>query len=559
MYQKKEIDKAIKTYFQLGSERKSIRVLGYPDRATLRSWIREYRLSGKVEPKNGSGRKHRFDLAQQKQAVQYYLSHGRNITQTLRALGYPGSQVTLRTWIRTHAPKAMRDKVRTVPQVKHSEEIRMEAVAKYRQKKSTAIAIAREYGVTRTTLYAWVKEFPLPVARDESLEPMPSKKRSTVISKSSKVTEKVALSSKLKTPDTTSASELSVAERLKKALAQVAKLERQVNMLSTEAQTLQEDVYKLQMQKDVLVKCAELLKKDPGVNLENLSNRDKALVIDALRSVYKLADLLPLMGMSKSSYCYQAKVLRSPDKYATHREKIKDIFSNNYRCYGYRRIKASLQHLGMRISEKVVRRLMRDDGLQVRTPKQRKYSSYQGEITPEVPNVVARDFHASAPNQKWLTDITEFALPDGKVYLSPLIDCYDGMPVAWTVGTSPNAELVNTMLRNAISQLTPGEKPIIHSDRGCHYRWPEWIAITQQAGLTRSMSKKGCSPDNSACEGFFGRMKNEMFYGRSWLGTTCAEFIDLIHDYMTWYKEDRVKISLGGLSPQQYRQSQGFA
>ena len=83
-----------------------------------------------------------------------------------------------------------------------------------------------------------------------------------------------------------------------------------------------------------------------------------------------------------------------------------------------------------------------------------------------------RDFHADSPNQKWLTDITEFSIKAGKIYLSHIIDCLDGMPVTWTIGTSPDAELANVMLRNAIAKLSPDEKPILHSDRGCHYRWP---------------------------------------------------------------------------------------
>lgn len=138
----------------------------------------------------------------------------------------------------------------------------------------------------------------------------------------------------------------------------------------------------------------------------------------------------------------------------------------------------------------------------------------------EVPNILQRHFHAASPNQKWLTDLTEFALPAGKVYLSPVIDCFDGMVHSWTIGTSPNAQLVNNMLEKALATLRPGERPIIHSDRGCHYRWPDWIKRVDDAGLTRSMSRKGCSPDNSACEGFFGRLKNEMFYGRSWDGNS---------------------------------------
>ena len=115
-------------------------------------------------------------------------------------------------------------------------------------------------------------------------------------------------------------------------------------------------------------------------------------------------------------------------------------------------------------------------------------------------------------NEKWLTDITEFAIPAGKVYLSPIVDCFDGLLVNWNISTSPDAVLVNSMLDDAAKLLSVGEKPIIHSDRGVHYRWPGWIDRMEKNGFIRSMSKKGCSPDNSACEGVFGRIKNEMFY-----------------------------------------------
>lgn len=163
------------------------------------------------------------------------------------------------------------------------------------------------------------------------------------------------------------------------------------------------------------------------------------------------------------------------------------------------------------------------------------------------------------PNEKWLTDITEFHIPAGKVYLSPLIDCFDGMPVSWTIGTSPDAELVNTMLDEGIKTLSGEERPLVHSDRGAHYRWPGWIERMEKAGLTRSMSKKGCSPDNSACEGFFGRMKNEMFYGYSWQDISIDQFIATVDEYMHWYAEKRVKVSLGGLSPLEYRRKLGIA
>ncbi len=133
------------------------------------------------------------------------------------------------------------------------------------------------------------------------------------------------------------------------------------------------------------------------------------------------------------------------------------------------------------------------------------------------------------------------------------------MVISWTIGTSPDAELVNTMLDAAIETLRDGEHPILHTDRGSHYRWPGWISRMDNAGLVRSMSRKGCTPDNAACEGFFGRLKNEMFYCRSWEGASIDQFIDELESYLRWYNENRIKISLGAMSPAAYRRSLGLA
>ena len=161
-------------------------------------------------------------------------------------------------------------------------------------------------------------------------------------------------------------------------------------------------------------------------------------------------------------------------------------------------------------------------------------------------------------NEKWLTDITEFAIPAGKVYLSPIVDCFDGLLVNWNISTSPDALLVNSMLDDAAKLLSVGEKPIIHSDRGVHYRWPGWIDRMEKNGFIRSVSKKGCSPDNSACEGVFGRIKNEMFYNADWSGVNISEFIGILNDYLYWYNEKRIKKSLGYLSPIEYRHRLGL-
>lgn len=185
--------------------------------------------------------------------------------------------------------------------------------------------------------------------------------------------------------------------------------------------------------------------------------------------------------------------------------------------------------------------------------------SYLGEISPAPDNQLNREFQAAAPNEKWLTDITEFQIPAGRVYLSPVIDCFDGMVVRWTLGTRPDSELVNTMLDAAIDMVQSCDsKPIIHSDRGDHYWWPGWLERMHIAKLTRSMSRKGCSPDNAACEGFFGRLKNEMFYPWDWKSTTIEVFIRAVHEYISWYNDKRIKMSLGSLSLIEYRESLGL-
>ena len=174
------------------------------------------------------------------------------------------------------------------------------------------------------------------------------------------------------------------------------------------------------------------------------------MIIDAVEDKYSLHQLLKCLCMAKSSYYYQRAVMKQSDKYAEIRIRIKIIFQENRNCYGYRRIHGELKKIGITVSEKIVRRIMKEEHLTVPTKRMKKYSSYKGEITPEVDNIINRDFHAEQPNTKWLTDITEFAIPAGKVYLSPVIDCFDGMVVKWNIGTTPDSILVN---KNSLKML----------------------------------------------------------------------------------------------------------
>lgn len=319
---------------------------------------------------------------------------------------------------------------------------------------------------------------------------------------------------------------------------------------------LEERIRQLELENDILRGAVDLLKAG---SLGSMSNMEKTALIDKLRleSDRPLRELTDSLRISKSSYEY----CRAKDRHAQLRADIRRIFDGAGGRRGYRYVHNELREGGVVVSEKVVRRLMAEEGCKVAYLKRRRrYNSYKGEISDAPPNLVGRNFHADAPNELWLTDITEFKLPsEEKAYLSPVIDCYDGLVVAWRIGRRPNAALANGSLEDACGTLSPGQHPVCHSDRGCHYRWPGWIGICEGNGLVRSMSRKGCSPDNSACEGFFGRLKNEFFYHRDWDGVAVESFMELLDGYIRFYNERRKKQSLGWMSPMQYRISKGLA
>ena len=305
--------------------------------------------------------------------------------------------------------------------------------------------------------------------------------------------------------------------------------------------------------------------KAEGWDPASISNRSKCELGERLRraTALPLRSITGFLRISKSSYEYWRPRVAAPrDRDADIRDRVVRIFREGSGCWGYRTVWARLRREGVRASEKRVARVMREEGLEVVYNKRRArgYSSYAGEVSKAPENLVNRRFRADEPNRLWLTDITEFRLPGGeKVYLSPIVDCFDGMPVAWSIGLHPDKRLANSSLLKACAARPAGARTTIHSDRGGHYRWPEWIGICEENGLVRSMSAKGCSPDNSACEGFFGRLKNEFFRYRDWEGVTAGEFMGRLEAYLVYYREERIKKSLGWLSPMEYRRKLGYA
>lgn len=507
MYSYEDRLRAVRLYIKLGKRiGLTIRQLGYPTKNALKTWYREYDQSRELRV--GYTRPAKFSQAEKERAVEHCLEHGRCIAATIKALGYPCRSL-LSAWLQKLHPQRTRVVGRSqelAPEAKQS------AVIAFCTRPASAQAVADEVGVSRGSLYKWKNQL---LGHDA---PASMKRKQDAPASSDR-----------------------------------ADLEQQL-------ETLRQDIRRLQLEKDLLKKANELLKKELGIDQQPLTNREKTLMVDALKSTYTVTELLCELNLPRSSYFYHRARLEVADKYADVRQAMANIFERNYRCYGYRRLHASLSDQCVHISEKVVRRLMKQERLVAATSKRRRYGSYMGEISPAPDNVLNRDFGAGAPNEKWLTDITEFQIPAGKVYLSPMIDCFDGMVVSWSIGTRPNAELVNTMLDAAIDKVAAsGERPLVHSDRGGHYRWPGWLARIADAKLVRSMSRKGCSPDNAACEGFFGRLKNEMFFARDWLSTSIEEFVAAVDAYIRWYNEARIKSSLGFRSPAQHRRRLGIA
>ena len=500
--------RAVQLYINLGKRiGLTIRQLGYPTKNALLSWHREYEQ--RLDLPAGYVRQPRYSQADKERAVRHYLEHGRCIAATIRALGYP-SRSLLSEWLQELNPQKRTRVVGRSPELAPA--AKQSAVIALCMRPASAQVVAEELGVSRGSLYKWKNQL---LGHDPSA---PMKRQQDAPA----------------SPDR-------------------SELEQQL-------ETLRRDIRRLQLEKDLLKKANELLKKELGIDRQHLTNREKTLLVDALRPAYAVAELLCEVGLPRSSYFYHRARLQVADKYVEARQVMADIFERNYRCYGYRRMQASLARQCLRLSEKVIQRLMKQESLVVARPKRRRYGSYLGEISPAPDNLIERDFTAAAPNEKWLTDISEFQIPAGKVYLSPMIDCFDGQVVSWSIGTRPDAELVNTMLDAAIETVASSDnKPVVHTDRGAHYRWPGWLSRIADAKLTRSMSRKGCSPDNAACEGFFGRLKNELFYPRNWQFTTIEQFTQELDAYIRWYNERRIKMSLGALSPVEYRRSLGLA
>lgn len=269
-----------------------------------------------------------------------------------------------------------------------------------------------------------------------------------------------------------------------------------------------------------------------------------------MREHFALNELLEIAGLARSTYYYQVKAKAGGDRFASLKGSIQSIQETHKGRYGYRRMTAALSNGGQSVNSKTVRRLMDELGLKC-TVRPKKYRSYRGLMGEASPNVLARQFEADQPNQKWVTDVTEFKVAGEKLYLSPVLDLYNGEIVAYQTATRPRYTLVGDMLEKALKRLPEGAKPMLHSDQGWHYRYPDYRERLEKAGLEQSMSRKGNCHDNATMESFFGTLKSE-FYHRERFDSV-AQLQAGLDEYIHYYNHERIKMKLNGLSPVAYR------
>ena len=274
-------------------------------------------------------------------------------------------------------------------------------------------------------------------------------------------------------------------------------------------------------------------------------------MIQELRRGHDLAILLEIAQLPKATFYYHCKNQNKEDKYSQTKSEIQSIFHENKGRYGYRRITDELHNRGFCLNHKTVQRLMKELGLVCRV-RMKKYRSYRGEVGKIADNELNREFRAEKPNQKWVTDVTQFRLFGQKIYLSPILDLCSGDIVTYTISDSPNLEMVTTMLEQAFLNLPNSTGLILHSDQGWHYQHKQYRRMLAEKGIKQSMSRKGNCYDNSVMENFFGHLKSELLYLQEF--ESVDHFKQELIDYMDYYNNKRIKSRLKGLPPALHRQ-----
>ena len=261
------------------------------------------------------------------------------------------------------------------------------------------------------------------------------------------------------------------------------------------------------------------------------------------------------MDLSKSTYYYEIrKIDKVQERNADITSEITEIFREHKERYGVRRVYRELLNRGFVVNHKRVQRIMNQLGLAGKQPKE-KYHSYKGEVGKIADNIINRDFSTERPLEKWTTDISQFNLPWGKCYFSPILDMNTNEIISYNLSLSPNMEQIKDMLRKAFERFPSVQGLIMHSDQGWQYQHETYRKELRKHGVVQSMSRKGNCYDNCIIETFFGRLKNEMFYGSEKVYTSFESFASAIDEYIDYYNNRRIQSKTKSMPPTRFREA----
>jgi putative transposase len=273
-----------------------------------------------------------------------------------------------------------------------------------------------------------------------------------------------------------------------------------------------------------------------------------------LRQRHSIDLLLEAAKLARSTFYYQQKVLAVEHKHQALKSEIERLYACHKGRYGYRRITAGIRQAGTLVNHKTIQRLMGELGLKSLV-RIKKYRSYEGETGRIAPNLMARQFDADCVNQKWVTDVTEFNVAGKKLYLSPILDLYNGEIVAFETSTRPDMVMMKKMLKKSFKKLDDLDRPMLHSDQGSVYQSQAYQNMLIKREIVQSMSRKANCYDNATMESFFATLKSEYFYLNKF--SSIAQLAAGLKKYIHYYNHERIRFKLNWQSPIDFRTQAG--
>jgi transposase InsO family protein len=272
--------------------------------------------------------------------------------------------------------------------------------------------------------------------------------------------------------------------------------------------------------------------------------------IHAEKALFPIKAMCRLLEVSRQGYYAYATRPPSPRVRADVElcEAIRNIFTATRETYGSPRILRELHRRGFSVGKRRVERAMRGMGLTPPTPRRHKTTTVREPLHPVAPNELARDFSATRPNERWVTDITYVWTDEGWAYLAAILDLFSRAVVGWAIHASLSTALPLTALESAVRRRRPNLALLHHSDRGCQYTSARYRERLAKSDITVSMSRKGNCWDNAVAESFFATLKNELVHRRRW--RTRAELHDAVFEYIeVFYNRRRLHSSLDYKTP----------